>query len=114
MRARAAQKVYYSRKWRRVRKAYMESHNWICERCGAPASVCHHRTYLTADNVDNPAIAYNFANLECLCKACHDLEHEHFEQTGAVFTSRGDVARIRETKASLEFKAAQDFIANRL
>lgn len=110
-RARAGLKVYDSRKWRRIRKAYMESHNWICERCGSPASVCHHKKYLTAENVTNPDIAYNFDKLECLCHACHNLEHEHFQQAGAVFTSSGDVAHYRETKATNEFKAAREFIA---
>ncbi len=108
---RTGQKVYNKRKWRRVRKAYMESHHWICERCGNPASICHHKTYLTAGNVDNPDVAYNSANLECLCQACHNLEHDHFQQTGAVFSSSGDVVRLRETKAAQEFKTACDAIA---
>ena len=109
---RAGQKVYDSRKWRRVRRAYMESRHWICERCGAPASVCHHKTYLTADNISDVSTAYGTANLECLCRECHNLEHEHFETTGAVFTSSGDVARFKESSEMRKFKAAREAIAN--
>lgn len=90
----------------------MDSKHWICERCGEPASVCHHKTYLTAANVNQPEIAFNFDNLECLCKACHDIEHEHFQQTGAVFTSKGDIAMFKEPKMAQDFKAARDFITN--
>lgn len=104
---RAGQKVYDSRKWRRVRKSYLESKNYICERCGQPATIVHHKKYLTESNVDNAEIAYNFENLEALCLACHNLEHEHFQQVGAVFSASGNVVYARETKEILEFKAAR-------
>ena len=107
---RQGQKVYNSKKWLRVRKAYMQSKNYICERCGEPATICHHKKYLTAENVSNAEIAYNFENLECLCQACHNLEHEHFQQIGAVFTASGDVVNFRESKATQNFKAAREAI----
>ena len=75
---RQGQKVYNSRKWRRIRKAYLESVNYICERCGKPASVVHHKTYLTEANSFDGSIAYDFNNLEALCQDCHNAEHEHF------------------------------------
>lgn len=90
----------------------MESRHWICERCGEPASICHHKTYLTTDNVNDLATVYGTGNLECLCHACHNLEHEHFELTGAVFTSGGDVVRLRESSEMRKFKAARKAIAN--
>ena len=105
--ARAGQKVYNSKKWLRIRQAYMASKNYICERCGQPATICHHKIYLTPENVSNLDIAYNFENLECLCQACHNLEHEHFQQVGAVFSSNGNVVYARESKEILEFKAAK-------
>lgn len=107
---RAGQKVYDSKKWLRLRKAYMESRHYICERCGRPATICHHKVYLTAENILDANIAYNFNNLECLCQACHNLEHEHFQQVGAVFSSSGDVVYSRPSKDSLEFSAAQKAI----
>ena len=104
---RAGQKVYNSKKWLRVRRAYMESKNYICERCGQPATICHHKIYLSAENLADAEIAYSFKNLECLCQACHNLEHEHFQQVGAVFSSGGNVVYARESKEILEFKAAK-------
>lgn len=104
---RQGQRVYDSKKWRRVRKAYLASKNYICERCGEPANIVHHKKYLTVDNASDADIAYNFENLECLCQACHNSEHEHFQQVGAVFTSKGDVAKVRESKATQNFKAAR-------
>lgn len=71
-----AEKLYKSYKWQKISKAYMTSQNYICERCGGVGTVCHHRTHLTPDNIDNPKIAYGFDNLECLCHDCHRKEHE--------------------------------------
>jgi len=109
---RTGQKVYDSRKWRKIRKLYLESQNYICERCGQVATIVHHKKYLTADNVTDNDIAYNFDNLEALCQDCHNLEHDHFLQTGAVFSSSGDVVNVRPTKASQEYSAARIAIKN--
>lgn len=62
---------------------------------------------MTAENLDDADIAFNVGNLECLCQACHNLEHEHFEQVGAVFGSSGDVVSVRQTKEQLELQAAR-------
>lgn len=107
---RAGQKVYDSRKWRRIRKSYLESKHYICERCGQPATICHHKIYLTPENISNAEIAYDCNNLEALCQACHNLEHEHFQQIGAVFTSSGGVVGVRPTKEAQEFLAAREVI----
>ena len=66
---------YDSKEWRRVSTAYMSSKYYICERCGAPAKICHHRTWLNSENVKDPNIALNPDNLEALCVACHNKEH---------------------------------------
>ena len=58
----------------------------MCERClrrgiiepgskDKPLEV-HHKIPLTADNIKNPNVALNWANLELLCKKCHDDERE--------------------------------------
>lgn len=64
-----------SKRWRRCRNAYMQSRNYICERCGAPAVICHHRDYLNDGNFSDPEVSLNPERLEALCMACHDLEH---------------------------------------
>lgn len=108
----AGQKVYNARKWRRVRKAYLESKNYICERCGKPAQIVHHKKYLTAENANDSNIAYNFDNLEALCQDCHNIEHEHFTKSGAVFTDGGDVVGVHTDKATQEFISARKKIAS--
>lgn len=104
---RQGQKVYNSRKWRRIRKEYLESKNYICERCGKPATICHHKTYLTESNVTDGLTAYDFSNLESLCQDCHNLEHEHFQRLGAVFTTSGNISKVNESKEIREFENAK-------
>lgn len=53
----------------------MSYKNGICERCGAPARIVHHRKYITRANINNPAITLNWDNLEALCQDCHNKEH---------------------------------------
>lgn len=66
---------YHSRAWEATRDAYLASKMHICERCGRPAKVVHHKTYLTAENVGDPTTALGFENLEALCMECHNREH---------------------------------------
>jgi hypothetical protein len=72
----------------------MASKSYVCERCGGPAGIAHHKTHLTAANIADPAISLNPALLECLCIECHNTEH--FGSGGAVleglcFDENGDL-----------------------
>lgn len=85
---------YHSTAWKRLSRAFLLSKNYICERCGKPAEIAHHRRYLTAENVLNPDISLNPDNLEALCLDCHNTEH--FGQGGATaagltFDQHGDL-----------------------
>lgn len=40
----------------------------------------HHKIHLTPENLNDPSITLNWANLELLCKPCHDAEHEREAQ----------------------------------
>ncbi len=85
---------YHSRAWRRLSKAFLMSKHYICERCGQPAEIAHHKQYLTAQNVTDPDIALTPSNLEALCQNCHNMEH--FGQGGAtaaglMFDSKGNL-----------------------
>lgn len=53
----------------------MQSQNYICERCGGLAVICHHKEWLNEDNYINPHIVYGWDNLEALCLDCHNKEH---------------------------------------
>lgn len=70
-----AEAFYLSKSWEQCRDAYLESQNNICERCGEPAKICHHRTWLTRENINNPYITLCWDNLEALCQDCHNKEH---------------------------------------
>lgn len=80
MHAQFANRLYSSQAWKDTRKAYARSAGFLCERCMAkglitPGTEVHHRIHLTPENVDDPAIALSFDNLELLCHECHEEEH---------------------------------------
>lgn len=71
---------YKSKIWRNVRESYL-SRNQLCEECLkagliTPARIVHHKIYLTAENYQDPAIAYNDRNLEAVCFQCHEIIHD--------------------------------------
>ena len=87
-----AQAFYLSQNWKDTSRAYMLSQDNICERCGEPAKICHHKTYLTRDNINNPAISLCWDNLEALCQDCHNKEHHRTERKGRYkFDAEGNI-----------------------
>lgn len=98
-----AKAFYFSREWRIVSKTYMTSKNYVCERCGGLGEVCHHRTYLTPANINDPNISLSFDNLECLCRDCHGKEHG-LKRNLLYFDECGNVESVRESKQIKDFK----------
>ena len=84
----------------------MASKNYICERCGGVAVICHHRRYITPANITDPNITYNWGNLEALCQECHNKEHMQ-KQTKVIFDDAGEVAKVKDGAQVREFKRAQ-------
>lgn len=70
-----ARSLYLSVAWERTRMSYLMSQDYICERCGNPAKVVHHRKHVTRKNINDPDITLNWGNLEALCQDCHNKEH---------------------------------------
>ena len=73
-------KLYHSKEWKACKKAYMQSMGYLCERCRKkniemPAYFCHHKIYVTVENIHDTSITLCFDNLEALCKNCHNKEH---------------------------------------
>ena len=71
---------YTSRAWRRCRESYLQSKGRLCEICLQrgliePAMHVHHRQPITPDNLSNPAITLNHANMMALCERCHAEQH---------------------------------------
>ena len=92
---------YKSQAWKRTSAAYMESRHYICERCGGPARICHHKTWLNGNNVKDPAIALSFDNLEALCQDCHNKEHfagrqQRSSYNGITFDADGNPIKAPE------------------
>ena len=89
---------YKSRAWRKCRDAYAASRFGLCERCGGPGVIVHHKIRLTLENVNDPSIALNWDNLELLCQACHNEEHHGTAPVadGLAFTEDGDIVCGRE------------------
>ena len=82
-----AKAFYGSPAWIGCREAYKKYKGGLCERCKAkglivPGKIVHHKCYLTPENINNPDISLNWENLELLCKACHEEEHDNFNTKG--------------------------------
>lgn len=102
---------YNSKAWKDVSKAYMTSKHYICERCGGVAEICHHKTYLTPDNITCPYVALDFDNLEALCIDCHNREHTATKDGSiASFDEAGQVKQVKESKELEEYKQQQALI----
>ena len=89
-------RFYKSKRWEACRRVVMERAHWLCERCGAPAVVAHHRVYLTEENVTDPRISLNPDLIEALCYDCHNKEHFKPSTTprGLAFDRDGNLVPI--------------------
>lgn len=76
---------YQTPQWKRKRRQILERDHWTCQECRrhgtyARATVVHHRVHLK----DAPELALTDSNLESICAACHEHEHEEkFFRSGA-------------------------------
>ncbi len=75
-----AAKFYKSQAWKKTRAAYAASVGGLCEEClrkgeYKPGEIVHHKTHLTPENINNPAVSLSWSNLELLCRDCHGKMH---------------------------------------
>ena len=70
-----AKAFYNSIAWQQCRDGYIKSVFGLCERCGKPGYIVHHKIHLTPGNINDPNITLNWDNLEYLCQDCHNKEH---------------------------------------
>lgn len=85
-----ANEFYSSAAWKRCRRELAKARGGMCERCYKKGLVvvgtkehpleAHHKTPLTPENINDPAIALNLDNLELLCKSCHDEERQRAQK----------------------------------
>ena len=79
MKKKVGHPFYNSSKWRKVRLDYLNTVHHICELCGKPAQQVHHIDPLTdKDYYLNYEKCYGFANLQALCRDCHNHMDKHF------------------------------------
>lgn len=98
-----AKAFYTSKEWKRCSRAYMSSKAYVCERCGGVAEICHHKKYITAQNINDPYITLSFDNLESLCKECHNKEHM-LKRSLTYFDAAGNVERVKDSGAIADYK----------
>ena len=101
-----AQDIYDGNPWKLTSKSYKRHKHGICERCGAPGKIVHHKTYLTPENIHDDAVVYGFDNLELLCQTCHNCEHMSRDAAGEglMFTADGDLVRVAPPNAPLAWR----------
>lgn len=80
-----AYSFYRSAAWKKCRQSYIDKRilidGGLCEECHERAGyIVHHRTMLTPANIRDPEVSLNHANLEFVCKKCHDNFEGHFYQ----------------------------------
>lgn len=72
-----AKSFYLSAAWENTRAAYLMSQDFICERCGEPAKIVHHKRWLNRDNIndtDNNLLKTHFLNVALK----HNMETRKF------------------------------------
>lgn len=87
---------YHSRTWKQCRAAFLTSKHWLCQRCLRPASVAHHKKYLTPTNIGDASVTLSWDNLEALCSDCHNNEHHRTVEAtrnGLGFDEEGNLVR---------------------
>ena len=51
-----AKSFYLSAAWEKTRAAYLMSQDYICERCGQPAKIVHHKRWLNRENINDISV----------------------------------------------------------
>lgn len=88
-----AKSFYKSKAWQDCREAFFIFRHGLCERCGEPGKIVHHKIPLTPENINDPNITLSWDNLELTCQDCHNREHHSTDVTaeGLMFDENGDL-----------------------
>lgn len=93
-----AKKFYNSTQWKKARKYFIQSVDYLCQRCkdGTLGYIVHHKIHLTPENINDHKISLAYENLEYLCLRCHNKEHNESEPIiadGLEFDANGMVRK---------------------
>jgi thymidine kinase len=88
-----AKAFYNSKEWRQCRAGYIASVFHLCENCGKPGYIVHHKKTLTPENINDHQITLSWSNLKYVCKDCHEEEHHNNGSTrpGLMFDEEGNL-----------------------
>lgn len=92
-----AKSFYNSAAWKKCKTSYIKSVYGLCERCGKPGYIVHHKKHISRNSINNPDITLNHDNLKYLCLDCHNAEHEFNRQKksatkdGYKFNNKGEL-----------------------
>jgi len=97
-----AKPFYKSKAWQDCREAFFIFRHGLCERCGGPGKIVHHKIYLTPQNINDPNISLNWDNLELVCQDCHNEEHHSTDAVadGLMFDENGDLVDNPKKRAN--------------
>ena len=76
-----ARKFYKTQAWKKTRAAIWSRDRGLCVDCLkrgllTPAEEVHHVEPLTPENISDPSVTLNPANLVSLCRECHKARHD--------------------------------------
>lgn len=92
-----AEAFYHSAAWKQAQKLAMQLHYGVCEKCGRPAKIIHHKIWLTPDNITDQDIALGQDNLMALCLDCHNRIHakQSSIREGLEFDGAGQLVKMQ-------------------
>lgn len=92
-----AEAFYHSAAWKQAQRLAMQLHYGVCEKCGRPGKIVHHKIWLTPENIGNLDIALGQANLMVLCADCHNRIHakESSVRQGLEFDGKGQLVKMQ-------------------
>ena len=95
-----AESFYHSTRWKKLQRQIKARAYGLCEICGKPGLIVHHKIILTPDNINNPFISLNPDLLMYVCLDCHNHIHGDTEQRKAIFDADGNLIEIDTTDYS--------------
>ena len=75
---------YKTKAWKNTRETYARSVGGLCEICWqngliVAGEIVHHKIPLNSENINNPHITLDPANLQLVCRNCHAMLHKNAE-----------------------------------
>lgn len=99
---------YVSTAWTKTRDAFFNSKFGLCECCGSPGEIVHHKKPICVSDVKtNPAKCYGWDNLKLLCRVCHELHHSKRDD-GLGFDANGDIVFTQTAQKMEQIKQRKD------